>query len=348
MKLIGGGYLKINGQKDQNLMELMTNEEAYKNFKSFYYLLKATPDSVTKVFNKDAIINVSNICELNQRVVTKVRNHFEEKGFYVSVHVSFSNKKSIDFGSWYEFENRQWHESEKIVSVVITWSFLLKLPKYDFPQEHSLMVKMSSSLKPGEMLNLIFSGNIEDVEEIEHNFFPIVARVDFIDRDLGDEFINIVNTWVEGLELNSNKKSKIASFLCKNKMKVVLLTKNFFSVILLGLGIILFNIEILKINVPTIGELTVTSFLSIFNLVFAFVVIFLLSKSISKFFARGILDNLDDFGKVHTFDITKGDRNEQKILKEANKKNISLIIAKSSLNVFLNILCGVISAFLVK
>ncbi|MEZ3506842.1 MAG: hypothetical protein K1W10_07870, partial [Lachnospiraceae bacterium] len=56
--------------------------------------------------------------------------------------------------------------------------------------------KISNGLRPEEMLNLIFSGKIEDFEEIETNTFPVAARVDFIEPILGDELLNIVSEWI--------------------------------------------------------------------------------------------------------------------------------------------------------
>lgn len=68
------------------------------------------------------------------------------------------------------------------------------------------------------MLNLIFSGKVEDFEEIETNVFPVAARVDFIEPILGDELLNIVSEWIRGLRENRDKKIHLL-YCCESIVK---------------------------------------------------------------------------------------------------------------------------------
>lgn len=332
---------------DQELMKLEPNEEFYKNFKAFYYMINATPDSVTKAFKKQIVVDPSDIAGLNKRITDKIKNHFEEEMFSIKVHVGLNNKKSIDFGTWTEFERHEWYESEIITNLIITWEFLIKLPKYNLPQKHTIMVKLSSVIKPEEMLNLIFSGNIEDVEEIEQSSYPIIARVDFIDRDLGDELMNLVSDWIDGLSNNCKEKdNSVMNFLRKNKRKFALVTNYLFSFLLLCLGLILLNIQIRNFGVATVGEISIEEFLNIINLSFVYIVVFLFANWMSGIFARGIFESLSDYGATHIFNITKGDKNEQLRIENKNKKNQKWVLVKSIFNIVLNILCGFIASIL--
>lgn len=334
-------------KNEQELMEIEPNEIFYKNFKAFYYMMNATPDSVTKAFKKPVIVDQSDISGLNKRITDKIKNHFEEEMFSIGIHVSLNDKKSIDFSSWTEFENHQWCEPEIITNFIINWDFLIKLPKYKLPQKHNLMVKLSSVIKPEEMLNLIISGNIEDIEGIEQSSYPIIARVDFIDRDLGDELINLVKEWIDGLSCNYQEKSSLTmKFLYKNKRKFALFTNYFFSFLLLCFGIILLNVEVNSFDVFTVGEINIGNFLGIINLSFIYIMVFLFAHWMSGVFARGIFESLSEYGDIHIFNITKGDKNEQKRLENKDKKNQKWVLIKSVLNLVLNVACGVVASIL--
>lgn len=325
----------------QSLMRNDEEERRLKEYQTYLYMFNGKPDSISKIFTKPVVVKIEDIFFLNQRITTKINNHYHDKAFATSVHVSFQNKESKDFGTWEGFELHNWYESEKITNVVITWEFFVKLPKLENPQRHKLIVKMSSSMKPEEMLNLILTGNIEDMDEIEQEFFPIVARVDFIDRDLGDELINIVKCWVDGLVKNfSNETSQIMTFFKKHKRIVALLINNFFTFVLLFLGVFLFNVSLGSVDVNFIGALSIDKFKVLFNLFFIYCFVIFTANWISKQLARSIFTKLSEIGDVHIFNITKGDINEQKRLENKDKKNKNGIIARAVFNVFLNIGCG--------
>ncbi|VUZ28551.1 Uncharacterised protein [Acetobacterium wieringae] len=327
----------------QSLMKIEEEERRLKEYQTYLYMFNGKPDSISKIFTKPVVVKIEDIHFLNERITKKIKNHYDDKVFATSVHVSFQNKESKDFGTWDGFKVHNWYESEKITNIVITWEFFVKLPIYENPQRHKLIVKMSSSMKPEEMLNLILTGNIEDMDEIEQEFFPIVTRVDFIDRDLGDELINIVKSWVDGLVKNfGNENSKSMTFFKKHKRIVALLINNFFTFVLLFLGVFLFNISLGNLDVVFIGAMSVEKFKVLFNLLFIYCFVIFTSNWISKQLARSIYAKLSEMGDVHIFNITKGDINEQKRLENKDKDNKKGIIGRAVFNVILNIGCGLL------
>lgn len=205
---------------DESLLEVSKQEAINKDFRSMFYAMTAKQDCTTRVFRKDVVIEIADIYSLNERITEKLRM-YPEAGFMVTVNVKFLNGKQQTFSGWKAFEEYKWYESEPINNITIVWEFNAILPHFEIPQKHTLTVKMTNSMRPEEMINIIFTGNLETMEEFDTNFFPIVSRVDFIDRVLGEELLNIVSNWVNGLRESLIKKSKWIIILKKNKAKLV-------------------------------------------------------------------------------------------------------------------------------
>ena len=326
---------------DKELMKVGYQELALKDFKSVFYQLTAKPDSMTKVFQKDAVIDLEDIGLLNERIVEKLTSHYNDAGFLIAVHVKFSNGKIKTFSSWDAFNEHKWYESESINKIVISWEFNAILPQYTVPQRHTLTVKMSNSMRPEEMLNIIFTGNIEDLEELDKNFFPVVARVDFIDRVLGDELLNIVSDWIKGLKDSYVEKSKIILNLKKNKGKIASFL-NFASYIVIMISsVVWLDNYIQTLGITVLSEITSIQLTHVMNAVFLCAGIWILAKRIVTIITDRIYELLNNYGDSCLFNITKGDTNRQRRMQKREKNNRFSIAINLIGTIILNILCSV-------
>ena len=329
--------------QDEELVKVNTGDVAVKNFKSYFYQTTAKPDSMTRVFPKDSTIELNDIFSLNERICEKLQSHYNDAGFLISVNVKFSNGKTKTFSSWRAFEEHKWYESEYISRVVICWEFNAVLPQYDVPQRHTLTVKMSNSMRPEEMLNIIFTGNFEDIEELDKNFFPVVARVDFIDRVLGDELLNLVSDWIKGLKDSVVPKSKLMIYLKRHKGKISSLLNLITYIIVTISSVILLNNYIRSLGIVTIGELSSDDFLSVLNGVFVCSGVWVLSKRFINVVTDRIYELLRSYGDNFLFNITNGDRNRQIKLQKREKSNRISIVINLIGTIILNIMCSVIA-----
>ena len=118
------------------------------------------------------------------------------------------------------------------------------------------------------MLNLVISGKLEEVEEIDQNICPIVARMDFIDPGIGDEVLDIVSKWVRGLKEADEERGKFTVFLQKNKRKVafVLNYLSMFIIMLYCFNIV--NTKILQLPIKFINEMTTSQLSDILKIIF--------------------------------------------------------------------------------
>lgn len=209
-----------------------------------------------------------------------------------------------------------------------------------------LMVKLSNGLRPEEMLNLIFSGKIEDFEEIETNTFPVAARVDFIEPILGDELLNIVADWVSGLKENNVKKNKVVLLMRKYRKRVAQYFNYFAFIMCIILSTSVFNQVVKGFEVDTIAEYSTNQFLTMFNLlVILGTVLFALLKLFESM-AQKVYGYLSEYGQMFSFAITKGDQKRQQELKNRDEDNAKKIMARFMFSLIFNVLCGIIATIL--
>lgn len=336
----------VNSNKGE--LEVSLEEKNLALYRSMYYQMNAKPDSMSKVFSQKVVITREDIVELNERVNRKIRMHYQDDGFIATITVSLSNREVINFECWSEFLDYEWVESTCIKSIILKWNFNIRMPQYEYPQNHVLMVKLSDGLRPEEMLNLIFSGKIEDFDEMDTNTFPVAARVDFIEPILGDELLNIVSEWIRGLKENREKKNPFVVLLRKYRKRVAQYINYFAFIMLAWLGIAIINKLVHGFNVNKFADLTSNQFLILFDCVVVIYIVLFASLKILHNIARKIYDTLAQYGQGFAFSITKGDKKRQDEIRSYDEKNAKSIIAKFVFSLIFNVACGIIATLLVK
>lgn len=192
--------------KEKNsVMNITEQQKAYENFKAFYYMLNASTDCKSIVYNKNIRVDKEDLIDLCTKVVDKFQNNYLEDGYKINVHLTFNDHKIVDFIAWDTFVNYKFPNT-KLSNIVIEWEYMLKLPNYRLPQLHKLIVKISDGISPEEMLNLLIAGRLEDIDEFEQGVFPLAARVDFVNNVISDELLQIVKDWAEGVRLNDKNR----------------------------------------------------------------------------------------------------------------------------------------------
>ncbi len=303
--------------------------------KSMLYEIFNKRDSLTKVYNKCAVISLSDIYDLKDRVLEKLSIHQNRN--VTSVSVGLSGGKNLDFGIWEEFELHEWRENQYIKHINIVFESLIQIPGQELPEKHTLVVKLTSGINPGELLNLIFTGKIEDVDEFEINAATIVARVDFINQVLGDELISIVDNWVKSLSAESLKNNKYILFFRKFR-KYVAYFINYVPVYMISIVAILYMDKIHEIMIKDDVPLGNVKFIIILCLAFYTL------NAFFKFLAKYTFNKLEDYRMPFVFDITRGDKKEKnKIINENRAGGIKGLIS-IIFNILINIICGLITA----
>lgn len=315
---------------DQFTQELTT-------VKAHFYNANYTPDNIKKVFNKNFTVDLNDIRQLNSLIVEKCKIH-KSQGFIIDVNLRFSNRKQIHFGSWLDFERYSWDdEPSTLVSFTLSWNFNAVFEGVATPQPQKLIVKLSNGMRPEEMLNIIFSGDLNDVSELENNYFPVVAQVIFTNRTFGNELIDLVGKWTDGLQNPTVKSNSLIYKLKKNKIKVAKLIE-YSLIIFISWG----SLQALAMYFSQIkyNNLLSTANTLLPGVIYAIgITIFTwkISFRFSRFIAKIVYSSLEEYGDVHIFNITKRDKARQGKLKKERKYAIIKLVAMTVVTVATNV-----------
>lgn len=333
--------------ENNSLLDVSENEKFITNFKAVYQAMTAKHDCKSKIFTRKVKIKIDDILELNDRVSEKLKN-YSIAGFSISVSVSFFGKQSIEFSSWLEFSNHKWSESNAISSITVVWEFNAILPQYGVPQKHVLVVKMADGLKPEEMLNIVFTGKLENIEDIEKQMYPVVARVDFINYVLGDELLHIVNEWNDGLEPQVTEGNIFPRICVKHRRKLAYVLNYFTNIITLicGMRVIIYSLTSGGAN--SLSELSINELSNVIWVSGGVILIYLFINKISEWLSNMLYRTLGEEKTNHIFFINKGDNNIQKQIDKEIKKSKFNIIGSVFGTFLLNLVCSLICSFIVK
>ena len=325
---------------------LITEEEKrkIKEFKALYYELNARPDTTTKFFTEKVVVKMEDLQSLQNLVQEKLSLHNTEgKAGKSYVSIATSKNKSYNFDDWLLFTSHNWKIPEYIESITLVWDFLISVEGYKNPQRHKLTVKISSGLKPEEFLNLIFSGSVEEMQGLAEAQAPIIAQMDFIENRLGQEFLNIVEEWVNTLEKTEQYKSKVIIFLRK-KRKIVAYYLNYLLFLLFCItALIGYNYITISYNITKIFELSIEQL----NFMVNYIVICALSGCIilnrASNVANKVFRTLSTYDDEFIFKITSGDEQQYSKIRNIEKKSAFKVICNLIFSLILNIACGIIA-----
>ncbi len=333
-------------KKEAGLVAIENDQDHFiKNYKSIYNAMTATSENKSIVFSRRIVVNLDDLDNLYNMVVEKLDTQYENAGSNVTIYVSIKDKQNMKFIRWEDFISYRWNEPNPIQSIMIKWEYHVTLPKYPIPQPHVLVVKISNGLKVEQVINLVFTGKLENIENIDEEIYPVVARIDYIDPIIGDELLNIVEKWDEGVKSSLQQERTIIKLMRKYKRIIAygieygtLLITAFFSLTYVNESIIELGKEEL-IDIKTIDICKVT------NAFFISAIVCFVMFKISGIFATSFYRNIQKGDFIHVFDIDKGDRNKQDELKNQNTKSVRRALISFMFTLLINIITTVLIGF---
>lgn len=304
--------LEITSNEQAAGLGLIDNNELLTNFKSLYYLFNATNDTQIQIFKEEKLIELKDIDEIKDRVLEKLENH-NTITIKVSIHFSLSNNTYKKFENWEEYKRANWKIPSSIKSCSITWDFHLLMPNYEVPQRHTLMIRMGSEIRPDEILRLM----VQTGEDFEYDSIAAnaICRVDFVNKVICDEMLNIVEEWYKGLLVNDNEY-----VLKKFVKKWVNLLRNtvvyIFTIFSMVLVYTITDRLLENFNVQTISSISINTMM-LWVLVSAGTVY--TCRVIGNTLYDSINKNYFRYEDTTTFKITNGDINKQIKMKKADR-----------------------------
>lgn len=334
----------LNSEKEQGLAvdstttTAITTGVSVQDFQSFFYLFNAKPDRETKFFREDRVVSVVNIVELNDLIQEKLKLH-EVVTNQVSVTVTLSNNRIIEYGTWMKFLDEKWYTSAVTKNVTVSWDFTVILPGYKFPQRHTVKLRIGQKLKPKDVFELVM--NHEDEGQLHDAFSHTTCSIDFINPVISNEIFTIVETWHTALPKNFYF-SKLHSFLRRHSRKIEIFVV--FLVLLAG-SIILFGASRAFLSYIWSDPLDQKFYTRIFGgLLFASLAYFVFYQA-GRLWANGTAKFIDRLRTVASFCFTKGDLNANLESAKRNDAITKAIAIKILITLSANIFAFLIDQF---
>lgn len=330
-------------QSKKDSLTINESDKTLDKLRSFIFKMNAKPDSITRAFSKQIKIDLDAIYNLNTIIIEKLRMHCQGDNLITRITINYCNHRTYEYDVWEKFENESQKNSGCIENITIKWSFMVNMPQYEMPQPHNLVVKISSGLSFAEYMNLMVSGNFENVNEVTIMDSTVLARVEFINTLLGEELLNIVSKWVDSCVRNNYTCSKPLLFLKKYRSIVATCVHYITHIVFSCLIFILISFYVNNL-ISSLTDIT-NSFIRkiIMTIGITYSSIFLLQKITHKV-AQMIYQNLTNYGEGCVFEITTGDINKISNLKNLNKR----LGFKLVFNLVLTFLCDLVISIIIS
>lgn len=306
-----------------NLSQQSTNEisiideSQIKQFQSLYYLIKGKRDTDIKLFTEFKQFSFSDVLELNDKIYKVLELHKLITDI-VNVNVGLENKEIKTFGSWNEFKNTDWNISARTKYITIEWDFNLLFQNqfHNVPQTHTMRVRIGNSLRPSEMIQVVFQGG--DEYELEEAQAQMSCKIDFINAQICNQLKTTVSEWYEALPKNSDDH-KLIKFILKHEVKFQnLIVFSFLTSAIILLNY-LFSISIKNDIAFLPKDINQKMF---FFLTLSIGIFYLFYKSGQLLSNRMMNKQINKLKRNPMFEFTKGDKNRFAEVKAENKKYI--------------------------
>lgn len=336
-----------NSTPSQSTNEVaIIDESQIKQFQSLYYLIKGKRDTDIKLFTEFKQFSFQDVLELNDKVYKVLELHKLVTDI-VNVNVGLENKEIKTFGSWNEFKNTDWNISARTKYITIEWDFNLLLQNqfHNVPQTHTMRVRIGNSLKPSEMIQVVFQGS--DEYELEEAQAQMSCKIDFINAQICNQLKTIVSEWYEALPKNSDDH-KFIKFILKHEVKL----QNFIVFSFLTSAIILLN-YLFSISIKNDFEILPKDINQkmFFFITLSIGIFYVFYKSGQLLSDRMMNKQINKLKRNPMFEFTKGDKNRFTEVKSENEKLIKglfvTILVGLSIN-GLSALIGYIIELIVK
>lgn len=324
--------VKVIKQQDQERENLPLTLD---NVKSLLYKINAKPDSQIRLLKGKRIITIADIRNINEIILKRISNNHIEN-YMVSVNIAIDKNDIKEYGVWEEFAREDWGTiNGKTTSMTIIWDFYVKLPLYEYPQRHTLKLRIGKEIAPKDMFQLMFTS--DNPSEIKEMSSDAICKVDFVNQMLATDLLNYINNWYEGL-VEVPKIKGVQKVLSKYHSFVMGIVDNFTPVLLLFIYVFYSNLFCQKWGIDEDVNLS-----SINWLLIRFITVYYVGFMIARTFTIWIDKRIDRYKDYSQFIITKGDENSQKTIKEDNWAITRDILWKVALT-----LLGVVISILVK
>lgn len=306
------GELILNNddKNDQKELSMLVDHE---NIKHLFYMLHGQLDTKTRTFSGDIEIEKQNIIELAETIV-RILNAYHVDTYTTQVNIGFKNNSRTL--SLEQFRSEGWNIPNKTIEISLKISFLYDDRDINGSVNHSIYIRFSEGLKPGNLLQLLASSDSEKLDNLEEFMSPIFCRTDSVRDEISQHLMSAVEAWHDS-QGKIDTLSNSYKFFAKHKYKVAV-SVHYIPPIAMTFLLCYATFSTIELFSPKYVPAAIGS------IIIASGIFLIFSDKIGKSRADKIYRKLNTAeGKSISFNITKGDEKAHKEIINRNNKLFS-------------------------
>ncbi len=272
---------------------------------NIYHELTGKSEEVLKSYDDAFHVVFNDFKQLNHRVL-QICEQYNIRASNCAVNVFYINDTKDTFSSFERFQAFNTGSTSAVESILLTYNFLIILPKLAQPQSYTVSIRIASPITIQRKMN----GNMFELPKIFRLMGgpkTAVVSVKYVDYAVARTVLNTIDEWF--MALPQSKSNSLWKFLRSHTGYIPLLSRY-----IAGLGVtylVVTNIQHLLPTVPSLLDLARFGIL-------AFVGIFAAYR-IAHHIGSAAEDSLDRWVDLSYVCITEGDKRELELAQNRNR-----------------------------
>lgn len=170
-----------------------------------YHELTGKTEDVSKSYDQPFQTDLADFQQLNHRVV-QCCEQYHVRAANCSVKVFYVNDTQETFSSFERFAGFNAGTTSAVESVLVTYNFLIVLPKVEKPQSYTVSVRLASRIAVEWQMRENMPFHMPKILRTMGNRTAVVT-VKYVDYSVARSLLNTVDQWFDGLSKASTSKA---------------------------------------------------------------------------------------------------------------------------------------------
>lgn len=299
---------------------------------NIYHELTGKSEEVSQSYSAPFLFNANDIQQLDLRI-KQTCEQYNIKASNYNIKVFYVNDSQETFSSYDKFASFNAGTPSSVESILLTYNFLIILPKLSEPQSYTVSVRLASKVAIRNKLKDEIAFDIPKMIRIMGGRTAVVS-VKYIDYAVARNLLNCVDVWSQTLD--KFNPPKVLQFIQKRSSYIRLISRYVVSIVVIA--IIYFSLPKLLSSNATVYEFAKFSILALTG-VFA-------TYKLADHLGSGAEDSIDSWTALSYIRLTAGDRESIKSAERANLLSAGVALVKFILSLAVSVVAKVIVGFL--
>ncbi|MCU4120941.1 hypothetical protein [Variovorax sp. N23] len=162
---------------------------------NIYHELTGKSEEVSKTYDAPLQLELNHFLQLNLRI-QQICEQYNIQAANCSIAVFYVNDTKDVFSSFERFQAFNAGSSSSVESVLITYNFLIVLPKLAQPQSYTVAVRVASPVAIQRKMNSSMPFNMPKIFRMMGGARMAVVNIKYVDYAVARTLLNTVDEWV--------------------------------------------------------------------------------------------------------------------------------------------------------